>query len=212
MKPNRWQVVTLVVALCFLSGVVGWWIGRPTDPSFNDVDVGFLSDMETHHQGAISLAFNYLGRGNDALVAQIAREVILEQSQEISVMNSYLNQAGPRKSENDDVAMDWMGLAVPLDRMPGMPTPQQTNDLRASTGAQADEIFTRLMINHHAAGVAMADYAAAHGENDDVKRLATAMSKVQRSEIAELNHRRTTLGFTAVDAKALEDLHAEHTG
>ena len=68
------------------------------------------------------------------------------------------------------------------------------------------------MINHHAAGVAMADAAAEHGQNDNVRRLATTMAKVQRTEIAELNHRRTTLGFAPVDAKALEDLHAEHAG
>jgi uncharacterized protein (DUF305 family) len=212
MRPSRWQVVTLVVSLCFLSGVVGWWIGRPSDPKFNDVDVGFLSDMETHHQSAISMAFTYLGRGSDPLVAQIGREIILEQSQEISVMNSYLNQAGPRKSTTDDVAMDWMGLAVPLDRMPGLPTAQESAELRAAEGAQADEVFSRLMIDHHAAGVAMADYAAEHGQNDNVRRLATAMAKVQGSEIAELNHRRTTLGFSPVDAKALEDLHAGHSG
>ena len=211
MRPSRWQVVTLVVALCFLTGVVGWWIGRPTDPSFNDVDVGFLSDMETHHGGAISLAFAYLAREHDSLVGQIAREIVLEQSQEISVMNAYLGQAGPRKTTTDDVAMDWMGLAVPISRMPGMPTNREMDELRASQGPTADEIFTRLMINHHAAGVAMADFADAHGENENVRHLAAAMAKVQRSEIAELNQRRKTLGLEPVDAKALEDLHA-HSG
>ena len=212
MRPSRWQVVTLVLALCFLCGVVGWWIGRPSDPKFNDVDVGFLSDMETHHGGAISLAFAYLGREHDPLIGQMAREIVLEQSQEISVMNAYLNQAGPRKSTTDDVAMDWMGRAVPLNRMPGMPTAAEMSELRAAEGAQADEVFSRLMIDHHAAGVAMADAAAENGENGNVRRLATAMAKVQRSEIAELNHRRTTLGFTPVDAQALEDLHAGHRG
>ena len=44
-----------MVALCFLAGVVGWWINQPDDESFSDVDVGFLSDMETHHNGAISV-------------------------------------------------------------------------------------------------------------------------------------------------------------
>jgi uncharacterized protein (DUF305 family) len=212
VRPSRWQVVTLVVALCFLSGVVGWWIARPSDPTFNDVDVGFLSDMQAHHGGAISLAFAYLGREHDTLIGQMAREIVLEQSQEISVMNAYLGQAGPSTETTDDVAMDWMGLAVPITRMPGMPTDAEMAELRAAQGAEADEVFTRLMINHHAAGVAMADAAAEHGENDNVRRLATAMAKVQRSEIAELNHRRATLGFAPVDAKALEDLHAEHAG
>ena len=203
-------MVALVVALCFLSGVVGWWIARPSDPKFNDVDVGFLSDMQAHHGGAISLAFAYLGNEHDPMIGHIAREIVLEQSQEISVMNVYLNQAGTREEATDDVAMDWMGRAVPITRMPGMPTGAEMAELRAAQGAEADEVFSRLMINHHAAGVAMADAAAEHGENDDVHRLATAMANLQRSEIAELNHRRTTLGFAPVDAEALEDLHAEH--
>ena len=212
MRPSRWQVVAFVVALCFLSGVVGWWIARPSDPTFSDVDVGFLSDMQAHHGGAIALAFAYLGREHDPLIGQMAREIVLEQSQEISVMNTYLSQAGTRVETTDDVAMDWMGLAVPITRMPGMPTDAEMAELRAAQGAEADEVFTRLMIDHHAAGVAMADAAAEHGENGDIRRLATAMAKVQRTEIAELNHRRTTLGFAPVDTKALEDLHAEHGG
>jgi uncharacterized protein (DUF305 family) len=40
------------------------------------------------------------------------------------------------------------------------------------------------MINHHAAGIAMADYEAAHGENDNVGRLAASMARNQRSELA----------------------------
>ena len=172
MKPSRWQVIALVVALCFLSGAIGWWIGRPGDESFNAVDTGFLSDMQTHHGGAITLAFAYLGRQHDSLIGQMAREIVVEQSQEISTMNSYLHQAGEPKSASDDVAMDWMGLPVPIARMPGMPTNAEMDELRGSQGIDADDVFTRLMINHHAAGVAMADYAAEHGDNGNVRRLA----------------------------------------
>lgn len=210
MRPSRWQVIALVVALCFLAGVVGWWIGRPGEESFNAVDTGFLSDMQTHHGGAIQLAFAYLPREHDPLIGQMAREIILDQSMEISTMNSYLNQAGNPASASDDVAMDWMGLAVPVTRMPGMPTTAEVDKLKSSTGLDRDDIFTRLMINHHAAGVAMADDAAEHGENDNVRRLAASMAKLQRSEIAEMNSRRKTLGLEPVDAQALENLHA-HT-
>jgi hypothetical protein len=80
--PDRWQIVVLV--LCFVSGVVGWWINQPRDESFNAVDVGFLSDMETHHNGAIALSFDYLGREHDSLVGHFAREIIVGQSQEIA--------------------------------------------------------------------------------------------------------------------------------
>jgi uncharacterized protein (DUF305 family) len=54
----------------------------------------------------------------------------------------------------------------------------------------------------------MADDAAEHGENDAVKRLATSMAKLQRSEIAEMNSRRKFLGLEPVDATKLEQLHS----
>jgi uncharacterized protein (DUF305 family) len=204
-------VVALVVALCFLAGVVGWLIGRPGEKSFNDVDVGFLTDMETHHGGAISLAFAYLGHEHDPLVGHFAREIVVEQAQEISTMNTYLDEAGGSRSDSD-VAMAWMGHAVPRTEMPGMPTRAEVDALRASEGLDADDRFTRLMIRHHAAGVAMADYAAEHGENDSVRKLATAMARLQRAELAEMNAKRRDLGLGAVDTSDLAALEHAHTG
>jgi uncharacterized protein (DUF305 family) len=213
VKASRWQVVVLVIALCFLAGVVGWMIGRPSEAKFDDVDVGFLSDMQTHHGGAIALGFAYLRNEDDSLVGHYAREIVLDQAQEISTMNSYLGQAGAvdDRSVNDDVAMDWMGLAVPKAEMPGMASEAEMAALRAATGRDADDQFTKLMIRHHAAGVAMADYAVEHGENDSVKRLAASMARLQRAEIAEMNSRRKSLGLDPIDASELEQLHGEHS-
>jgi uncharacterized protein (DUF305 family) len=200
-----------VVALCFLAGVVGWLIGRPGEESFNDVDVGFLTDMETHHGGAISLAFAYLGHGNDPLVGHFAREIVVEQAQEISAMNTYLDRAGGSRSD-PELAMGWMGHPVPVARMPGMPTRAEMEALRASDGLDADDRFTRLMIRHHAAGAAMAEYEAEHGENDAVRRLAANMARLQRAELAEMNAKRRDLGLAPVDISDLEALDGAHTG
>jgi uncharacterized protein (DUF305 family) len=209
--PSRWQVVALALALCFLSGVVGWAIAQPDDESFNAVDVGFLSDMTTHHGSAISMSFDYLGREHDSLVGHFARDIILTQDQEIVIMNGLLGSAGNPKSAADDVAMDWMGAPTPLEQMPGIPTRAEGEQLLTSTGVAADDAFTRLMIRHHAAGVAMADYAAAHGENSKVKRLAAAMARVQRTEISEMNTRRRELGLTPIAASEPEQLHGQHS-
>jgi uncharacterized protein (DUF305 family) len=209
--PELWQVVVLVVALCFLSGVVGWWINQPHDESFNAVDVGFLSDMETHHNGAIALSFDYLGREHDSLVGHFAREIILGQSQEIAAMNNYLNRAGNPASAADDVAMEWMGHPVRPTNMPGMPTEAESAQLLAASGLAADDVFTHLMIRHHAAGSAMAAYAAEHGEHAGVRAFAAAMAKAQRTEINEINNRRVALGLAAVprrEIRQLERLHA----
>jgi len=203
-------VVALGVALCFLAGVVGWWIAQPDDETFNAVDVGFLSDMETHHRGAIELSFAYLGREHDPLVGHFAREVVLGQAQELAVMNSLLGEAGSPASVADDVAMEWMGHAVAPARMPGMANDTEVEALRAAQGLEADDRFTRLMILHHAAGVAMGRYAAEHGENARVKRLGAAMARVQRTEIIEMNNRRVELGLAPVSDAAIDELLDSH--
>ena len=197
--PAPWQVVVLVVALCCLAGVIGWWLNRPEDESFSAVDVGFLTDMETHHNGAINMSFDYLDRSHDPVVKHFAQEIISGQTQELAAMNGYLHRAGGADAAGDgSVAMAWMGHPVRPADMPGMPSKADLAQLVASDGSVADDVFTHLMIRHHAGGVAMADYAAQHGQHPGVRKFAATIAQVQRTEIQEMNARRVALGLTAV--------------
>jgi uncharacterized protein (DUF305 family) len=208
--PETWQVVVLVVALCFLAGVIGWRLNEPSRESFGAVDVGFLSDMETHHNGAIALSFAYLAREHDPIVGHFAREIVVSQSQEMAAMNDYLNRAGSPPSTSDDVAMEWMGHPVRPSEMPGMPTAAESARLNTAEGVAADDEFTHLMIRHHAGGAAMAAYAAVHAENAGVRKFAASMAKTQRGEINEINLRRVALGLPAVprsEIRAVERIH-----
>ena len=210
--PARWQVVALVVALCFLAGVVGWWLNKPDDESFSKVDVGFLTDMETHHNGAINMSFDYLDRSHDPVVKHFAQEIISSQSQELASMNSYLNRAGGAAVAGDgSVAMAWMGHPVRPADMPGMPTKAELAQLDESSGLQADDLFTHLMIRHHAGGIAMAEYAAEHGEHSGVRDLARTMAKVQRTEINEMNVRRVALGLAPIPQSEIRKLETVHS-
>jgi uncharacterized protein (DUF305 family) len=200
-----WRTIALIVVLCFAAGVVGWMVGRPTDPSFNDADTGFLADMTDHHLGAITLAFAYLDDANDTTVKAMAREVARYQSQEIGSMNGLLAEAGDPASAHDPVAMKWMGNPVPRASMPGLATKADYDALAAATGLEADDLFTELMIQHHAAGAAMAEEEGRLGENEATRRLASAIARQQRDEIEELNFRRTQLGLPAVEPNF--DLH-----
>lgn len=196
----RFVVVAAVAA--FLGGIAGWQIAQPESEQFNAVDVGFLADMTTHHQGALSLSFDYLGRESDPVVGHFAREIVREQSVEIATMNALLNDVGAQADAtvDDDVAMEWMGEAVAPAAMPGLASAADFARLQAATGLAADDVFTELMIAHHAAGAEMASYAAEHGENETVRRLARGMARVQRLEIDELNERRRVLGLPEITA------------
>ncbi len=193
------RIVVGALALVFLAGVVGWWIAQPSDERFSNVDAGFLADMTDHHQGAINLAFAYLHVEHDLVVGNIARGIVTDQSQEIGLMNSLLTDAGDPATIGDGIAMDWMGAPVTSSEMPGLATQAQFDELRAATGLEADDLFTTLMIKHHAAGVAMAEYAAAQGENERVRRFARGIAKVQRGEIIDMDLRREKLGLQPVE-------------
>jgi uncharacterized protein (DUF305 family) len=75
---------------------------------------------------------------------------------------------------------------VPLDRMPGMATPEQLSQLHAATGPAADQLFAELMIAHHEGGIHMAEQAAQHAGRADVRLLAKRMAGNQRGEIIDL--------------------------
>ena len=192
------RVIALVAAVAFLAGVIGYRIGQPDDPNLNEVDIGFLADMSTHHEGALGLAFAYLPSADDSVIRQIAGEIIRTQSIEINFMTVLLQQSNDERVDevvSDNIAMEWMGDPTIPDRMPGMATVADLDELRATSGVEADDLFTRLMIDHHAAGAEMADYEAAHGREDQVRNAARSMATYQRAEIAELNIRREALGL-----------------
>lgn len=198
----KFVVVALVGA--FFGGILGWQLAQPGTEEFNDVDIGFLADMTTHHQGAISLAFDYLGRESDAVVGHMAREIVRAQSVEIATMNALLDDVGePAQGViADDVAMEWMGEPVAPDEMPGLASAADYERLNAATGLAADDVFTELMIAHHAAGAEMADYEAENGQNETVRRFARRMARVQRLEIDEMNARRVVLGLPEIEPAA----------
>ncbi|MEP6626033.1 MAG: DUF305 domain-containing protein [Acidimicrobiia bacterium] len=193
--------IALLVAALVLGSAVGWRIGRaqgdPTVPGHGSVDVGFFQDMSTHHNQAISMAFTYLAHGTDPLLRQIAGEIVTYQSSEIGMMGEYLttwHQAGTE----DGTAMGWMGMRVPRADMPGLATKSQLATLAAARGDALDQEFTRLMIDHHAGGIHMADYAGPHAITAAVKRWAASMADGQRGEISEMNRWRVSHGMAAV--------------
>jgi uncharacterized protein (DUF305 family) len=208
------ETIVLLLFVTFAGGMLGWWL--TTRESFNRVDMGFMADMTSHHWGAINLSFEYLPHENDSVIGTMAREIVIAQSAEISVMARLLGDAGDDADpiQQDDVAMEWMGASVPRGEMPGMPDTADHAALEAATGVGADDLYSRLMIAHHAAGAEMAEYAVEHGENDEVREWARRMARGQRSEIVELNTRRRALGLAEITTSGSHELQhdpAQHS-
>lgn len=189
------KVLVLCAALMFLAGAAVYaWMSRADQPSPDAVDVGFFDDMQVHHLQGVQMALAYIEDGEDTLLRQMAEEIVLVQAGEVRLMGQAVEDWGA-PDVDDELAMDWMGMPVPQFQQPGMASEADMERLAAATGEELDDLFTRLMVEHHRGGVHMAEFAAEHGTEDLVRRLAGAMVTTQRSEVAELNLRREDLGL-----------------
>jgi uncharacterized protein (DUF305 family) len=182
------NLTVLAVAVAVLAGGIGWVVGNNgalSDP--NATDVGFLQDMRYHHEQAIDISRIYLEAGTtNADLRTIANEIIVGQGIEIGRMIQLLRDFGKPETNQNDVAMAWMGESIALDRMPGLATDADLAALQAANGTAADKLFVQLMTAHHQGGIHMAQDAAKHAATSEVRGMATSMVTGQTGEISEM--------------------------
>jgi uncharacterized protein (DUF305 family) len=185
--------VVLVAALLFLAAVVGYRIGRPDPPGASSADVGFLQDMIVHHEQAIAMSYRTVSVAADAEVRSVAKEVLVAQQYEIGLMEGWLRRWGHPRDSGRPTAMAWAGMAHPKNAMVGMAGAEDLQALDEATGRYVDDMFLRLMIAHHAGGVAMAEEILERSDDGPVRELAGRIIKAQRSEINEMQATRHRL-------------------
>jgi uncharacterized protein (DUF305 family) len=190
---SPWRLLVLGAAVLFLGLAAGYAFfgGDSGQGSGSNVDVGFLQDMRAHHDQAVSLAFTYLEKPaeeQDRVLRSIAKTIIADQQFENGYMVGLLLDMGADPANETDQAMAWMDQPVPLERMPGLATDAQLDELQTATGPAADALFVELMTAHHEGGIHMAEYAAEHGSRADVSGLAERMAANQRGEIVDLRN------------------------
>jgi uncharacterized protein (DUF305 family) len=189
---SPWRLLVLGVALVVLGGAIGFALTKRSEtmmPGAGSVDIGFLQDMRYHHDQATQMSLAYLEKPaaqQDPQLRIIASEILLGQQLEAGAMVQLLHDYGQPDSNESGTGMAWMSMPVPINLMPGMASPDQLAALKAATGVDADRQFATLMLNHHIGGLHMADYAAVHAREHDVRVLAESMIKSQNSDINEL--------------------------
>ena len=185
---SKLNLAVVAVAIAVLCGGLGWLVGNNRAiPDPNKTDVGFLQDMRTHHEQAVTMGLYYLElKGTNRNMRDIAREIVFGQGIEIGRMIQLLRQFGATESNETDVAMAWMNAPTPPDRMPGLATEADLDKLLASSGSDADKLFVALMTAHHEGGIHMAQWAVDHANVIEVRRFAYAMITGQTGEISEM--------------------------
>ena len=141
-----------------------------------EADVKFAQMMIPHHEQALEMAT--LALENDtasADVKSLARQIEAAQDPEIQVMKGWLSQWGAQESSG------------PMDHGPGgMMSEEDMDALKAASGADFDQMWLRMMIEHHQGAVTMAQDVLAATDDADVKKLANAVVTGQQEEIATM--------------------------
>jgi uncharacterized protein (DUF305 family) len=188
-----WQhpmnIATMLIAGVLIAGMIGWLVGDArSQPQYGANDVGFLHDMRYHHEQAVYMSFVYQSLPDtDRGLEVIAESIVMGQSIDIGRMIQLLREFGePEAPDLQAPAMAWMGMAMPIDQMPGLASDDDIEALQSASGAAADALFVELMVAHHEGGVHMAEFAAENAENAEVRAMARSMAESQSDEIAEL--------------------------
>jgi uncharacterized protein (DUF305 family) len=197
----RGRRVTVVLALALVLLAAGFWAFtalRPGGPDDASPEAGFARDMSNHHAQAVQMSFAVRDATDDDEIRLLAYDMINTQSQQIGMMQAWLDRWGVSKADPGG-AMRWMaghGHTTPGGAMPGMLTRQQLDELSAAKGEDAEKRFLQLMITHHRGAVTMAEAALRLADDGQVRRLARTIVNGQQSEIGLMTRMLADRGAT----------------
>ena len=153
-------------------------------PGEGSPEVGFARDMQVHHAQAVEMAEMVRDRTANDEISFLATDIALTQQAQIGRMHGWLDVWGVPPTGLQP-PMAWMGM--PVDgMMPGMASSDELARLRDLEGPRADALFLRLIIDHHEAGIDMAQSVLERTDRREVVALASAMVEAQDAEIAAM--------------------------
>lgn len=155
----------------------------------NDADVTFASDMITHHAQALSMVDLTLDRPLDPEVQALAEGIREAQGPEIETMADLLTEWGEdvpetmRDHVNGGHDMSDSMDGMDHDDMPGMMTADDIDELENSADDEFQDMWLKMMIEHHEGAVEMAQTEQRDGQFKDTVDLAGQVIKTQTAEI-----------------------------
>lgn len=177
-----------------------------------EADAQFMRHMIVHHAQAVEMVSLIEARSIDDSVQQLGLRISLSQEQEIAFMERWLTARGePTVDENLHMShgdMDHDGMNhdemdhgemtmsddpsdVPI--MPGMLSPAQMVELRASDGADFDRLFLEGMIQHHLGALYMVDTLRENPDAGEDPILSGFLNDIYADQSAEIIRMRRML-------------------
>ena len=185
-------------------------------------DVDFMSGMIHHHAQAVTISRWAPSHGASASVQRLTARIINAQTDEITIMQTWLKDrrqtvpmvdslgnvtmggaghdmaamAGHAMAGHDMAAMG--GMATGQMSMPGMLTDAQLKELNTARGSEFDRLFLTYMIQHHRGAVAMVKTlfaAQGAGQDETVFKFANDVEVDQSTEIKRMFTMMLEMGF-----------------
>ena len=150
-------------------------------------DVHFMSGMIHHHAQAVLIAQWAPTHGAGADLQRLCERIVVGQSDEIVLMQTWLRDKGAPVPEATPGAMKMTMNGMEHEMlMPGMLTESDLKQLDAARGADFDRFFLTFMIRHHEGALDMVDTLFASpgaGQDETVFRFASDVFADQTTEI-----------------------------
>lgn len=181
-------------------------------------DIDFMNGMIHHHAQAITMSRWAPSHGADPAVQRLTARIINAQTDEIRLMQSWLqdrNQSVPRVDSTGKVTMEMAGMAghsmaghdmssmggtnsMGAMTMPGMLTDAQMAELDKARGKEFDRLFLTYMMQHHRGAVGMVRTlfeAQGAGQDESIFKFANDVEVDQSTEIRRMLTMMLEMGF-----------------
>jgi len=140
-----------------------------------DPEIDFAKMMILHHQGAINMSQAEISAGTNDSLKTFAQKVINKQRAEIIQLQDILS----------GLTVDNMDMEYNMEQMANMEKSGRTADVQLITG-DIDNDYATLMLIHHQPAIDDASGYLHHGNNAQLKTIATTIVSDQTIEIQEL--------------------------
>ena len=180
--------VTLVLSGCGGSDPIE---SSALPASANDADVSFAQDMIPHHQQALLMSDMALQAASTDELRELAARIQDAQTPEIEQMTGWLESWDETVPDLEALSHMMMGHGDDDDSndMPGMMDVGQMrrmNQMMVGGGLAFDQMWVRMMIEHHEGAIEMAQEEQVDGAYPEAIALAESIEKSQTAEIAEM--------------------------
>lgn len=153
----------------------------------DDYDRRFIANMIAHHQGAIDMAKLAQSNAKHQELKDMAEDIILDQTKEISGMEDWQKQWGYLASSGEMMDHSAVGTMAHMGQM--------TTKLKGLSGDEFDKAFLSSMIEHHQSAINIAYPGFQNAKHEEVRNLTNVIANAQSIEIKQMKQWQKEWGY-----------------